>query len=193
MLQLAGMKTLMASLMIAALAAPAFAGPDFNSKSPRAGELSASPASSEIGPLDDVVFATNSTELTDSAYAQIETAARWLRGHREQRVVLEGYADSVGWQAYNEDLATRRAFVVRQHLIGRGVPADRIIMVVYGEENSIGGENVLDRRVVMYATKLAPKQIARASIDRKNALSAAWVQGKALLTETRPRVVIGSR
>ena len=193
MLQLTSMKTLMASLILAALAAPALAGPDFNSKSPRAGELSASPASSEIGPLDDVVFATNETLLGESAHAQIETAARWLKRHPRERIVLEGYADSVGWSAYNEDLATRRAFNVRQHLIGQGIAADRIIMVVYGEEGALGGENPLDRRVVMYATKLTPKQIARASIDRKNALSAAWVQGKALLTETRPRTVIGSR
>lgn len=187
------MKTLMASLMAFALATPAFAGPDFNSKSPRAGELSASPASSEIGPLDDVVFATNETLLGDAAHAQIETAARWLKRHRNERIVLEGYADSVGWSTYNEDLATRRAFNVRQHLIGQGIAADRIIIVVYGEEGAFGGENPLDRRVVMYATKLTPKQIARASIDRKNALSAAWVQGKALFTETRPRTVIGSR
>ena len=179
--------------MVAALAAPAVAGPDFSSKSPRGGGLAASPASSEIGPLDDVVFATNSTVLTESAYAQIDTAARWLKKHRNERVVLEGYADSVGMSLYNEDLATRRAFVVRQHLIGKGIAPDRIIMVVYGEEGAFSGENPLDRRVVMYSTKLAPKQIARASIERKNALSAAWVQGKALLTETRPRTVISTR
>jgi hypothetical protein len=193
MLQVTNMKTLMASLMALALATPAFAGPDFTSKSPRATELSASPASSEIGPLDDIVFATNSTEIFESSNAQIESAARWLRRHRDQRVVLEGYADSVGWAQYNEDLATRRAFVVRQHLIARGVPAEQIIIVVYGEEGAFGGENPLDRRVVMYATKLAPRQIARASIDKKNALSASWQQGKALLQETKPRTVIGTR
>jgi hypothetical protein len=82
---------------------------------------------------------------------------------------------------------------VRQHLIARGISPDRIIMVVYGEEHAYGGEYPLDRRVVMYSTKLAPKQIARASIDRKNALSAAWVDGRALMTETKPRTVIGTR
>jgi outer membrane protein OmpA-like peptidoglycan-associated protein len=187
------MKTLLASLMVAALAAPAAAGPDFSSRSPRAQPLAASPASSEIGPLDDVVFATNETLLSEASHAQIETAARWLKAHPSQRIVLEGYADGVGMAYYNEDLATRRAFNVRQHLIGQGVAADRIIMVVYGEEGAIGGDNVLDRRVVMYTTKLTPKQIARASFERKNALTAAWVQGRALMTETRPRTVIGTR
>lgn len=187
------MKTLLASILVAALAAPAVAGPDFTSRSPRAHSLAASPASSEIGPLDDIVFATNSTALFESSNAQIESAARWLKKHDGHKIVLEGYADSVGLDVYNEDLATRRAFVVRQHLIARGVPADRIIMVVYGEEGAYGGEDPLDRRVVMYATKLEPQQIARASIDRKNARSAAWIQGKALFTETKARTVISTR
>ena len=187
------MKTLLASILVAALATPAVAGPDFTSRSPHARPLAASPASSEIGPLDDIVFATNSTTLFESSDAQIESAARWLRNHDSQRVVLEGYADSVGMEAYNEDLATRRAFVVRQHLIARGVAPDRIIMVVYGEEGAYGGEYPLDRRVVMYTTKLSPQQIARASLDRKSALSAAWIQGKALFTETKARTVISTR
>jgi outer membrane protein OmpA-like peptidoglycan-associated protein len=187
------MKTLLASILVTVLAAPAVAGPDFTSRSPRAHSLSASPSSSEIGPLDDVVFATNSTQLFESSDAQIDSAAAWLRKHKNHRVVLEGYADSVGMALYNEDLATRRAFVVRQHLIARGISPERIIMVVFGEEGAYGGEYPLDRRVVMYTTKLTPQQIARASIDRKNALSAAWVQDKALFTETKARTVISTR
>lgn len=187
------MKTLLASLIVAAVAGPALAGPDFSVRSPRPRPLAASTATTEIGPLDDVVFATNSTRLTDAAFAQIETAARWLKTHRKQRVVLDGYADGVGMAIYNEDLATRRAFVVRQQLIANGVSPDRIIMVTYGEATALGGENPLERRVVLYATKLAPAQVARASIERKDALSASWTQGKTILTETKPRTVIGTR
>jgi outer membrane protein OmpA-like peptidoglycan-associated protein len=151
---------------------PAAAGPDFTSRSPRGHSLAASTGSSEIGPLDDIVFATNSTELFESSSLQIESAARWLRQHEHERIVLEGYADSVGLALYNEDLATRRAFVVRQHLIARGIAPDRIIMVVYGEEHAYGGEYPLDRRVVMYATKLSPKQIAR--VDRRKRAVGCW-------------------
>ena len=42
----------------------------------------------------------------------------------------------------------------------------------------------------MYMTKLDPEVIARASIDRKKALMAAWDQGDASMTETK-RPVIG--
>ena len=188
------MKTLIAAFLGCLVAAPAAAGPDFTSHSPRAHSLSASPASTEIGPLDDVIFATNSTRLTDAAITQIATAARWLRKNPGQRIVVEGYADSIGFEVYNEDLATRRADVVRQSLIGNGVSPDRIITVVYGEHVAIGGEHPLDRRVVMYATKLAPQQIASASFRHRDALSATWTNGKALFTETRAkRTVIGTR
>jgi outer membrane protein OmpA-like peptidoglycan-associated protein len=190
------MKTLLASLILAALTLPAAAGPDFTAPSPRGGSLSASPATSEIGPLDDVTFATGSTVLGDASRAQIETAARWLRRHGDQRIVLEGYADSVGMTAYNEDLATRRAFVVKQALVGHGVRPDRVVIVVYGETGANGGEDPLDRRVVMYATKLAPQQVATASIDQKHAITAVWTDDKAIFSETRGnrgRTVIGTK
>jgi len=180
-------------MIVAALAAPAAAGPDFTLPSPQARALAASPASSEIGPLDDVVFATDSTQLTDGAFAQIESAARWLREHDDHRLVLEGYTDDTGSFLYNEDLATRRAFMVRQHLMVVGISPDRIMMVVYGEQGAKGGENPLDRRVVLYATKLSPQQIAAASFDRKQALASFWRQDGVLVTETSARrgTVIG--
>lgn len=189
------MKTLLASLIVAALAAPAAAGPDFTTPSPRGGSLSASTGSSEIGPLDDIVFATNSTALFESAQTQIERAAKWLREHGDQRVVLEGYADGIGMAVYNEDLATRRAFIVKQALVGHGVSPDRVVIVVYGEATANGGENPLDRRVVMYATRLDPARVATASIDHKGALSATWTANKAIFTETsrNHRTVIGTR
>src|SRR5204862_7858838 len=133
------MKTLLASIITCALAAPAAAGPDFTTRTPRPDALAASPASSEIGPLDDVVFAHDSTALSEAALAQVTTAAHWLRKHPDQRIVLEGYTDSTGAAYYNEDLATRRAYMVRQHLIRLGVPADRVVVVIYGEAASLGG------------------------------------------------------
>lgn len=192
------MKTLLASLIVAAFVTPAAAGPDFTSHSPHGRPLAASPASSEIGPFDDVVFAHDSTVLTDSSMAQLESAAKWLRSHPRQRVVLEGYADATGLSIYNEDLATRRAFVVRQALVGHGISADRIVLVTYGEAAAIGAENPLDRRVILYATKLTPQKIAAASIDHKHALAASWTSGRAIFTETRgmrdrTTTVIGTR
>lgn len=190
-----GMKSL---LIVCALATPAFAGPDLTTHSPKAKPLAASSGTREIGPLDDVVFAHDSATLSDADFTQIAAAARWLNKHEDQRVVLEGYADSTGYFVYNEDLSTRRAFMVRQQLIANGVAPDRIIVAVYGELAALGGANPLDRRVVMYATKLSPRNVSAASLDKKLALSVTWTQGGALFTESRGKrgrttTVIGTR
>ena len=188
------MRSLLAVLFGCALATPAVAGPDFITPTPRTHELAASPSSSEIGPLDDVVFATDSTRLTEAARAQIAVAARWLHRNPDRRLVLEGYADEVGPEGYNAELAERRAFVVRQQLVAWGVDPQRIVMVVFGEEGADGGEQPLDRRVVMYGTKLAPQQVVTASFRVKRALSALWMRDRALFSETRDRrTIIGTR
>ena len=112
------MKTLI-GFVVLAITAPAVAGPDFTTRTPRGTPLSASDASRDIDPLEDVVFAHDSITLSESALAQIERAVPWLFKHPSHRVVIEGHADAVGWAIYNEDLATRRAEAVRQQLIAK--------------------------------------------------------------------------
>jgi outer membrane protein OmpA-like peptidoglycan-associated protein len=181
------MRTLLAILLIGAAALPAIAGPDFTTRTPRPQALAASSGTSAIDPLDDVVFEHDSAVLLDSGRAQVDAAARWLRHNPRQHVVLEGYADNLGYAIYNEDLATRRAQAVRAALIARGVHADRVVVVVFGESAARFDADPLDRRVVLYATRLAPQTIVRASLDRKQALTAVWTRGKAIYVESRTR------
>jgi len=180
------MKSLFASLLIAALASPAIAGPDFVTPTPKPRELAASTGTSEIGPLDDVVFDHDSYALLPVAMTQIERAARWLRSHPNHRLVLEGYADSTGSLDYNERLSTKRAEVVRDQLIRRGVGRDRIVVAVYGEHGATRGDHPLDRRVVMYASTLSADRLAQASIQRKQALTAMWQRGNTLVIRAQP-------
>lgn len=170
------MKTLLASLLIAAAASPALAGPDFVSKTPRPQEHAASNGTAQIDPVDDVVFTHNSEALIPSAISQIDRAAQWLKANPRHRIVLEGYASSLGAQVYNEDLATRRADLVRNHLIGQGISSDRIVLVIYGETGARPGGFPLDRRVVMWATEQPVAAIIDASEQRRNALSAIWTE-----------------
>ncbi len=181
------MKTLLASLLACALATPAVAGPDFITTSPRGGALTASPGTSEIGPLDDVVFEHDSSALAGSSIEQLDSAARWLRQHRSQRVVVEGYADSSGGTPYNQDLATRRAKVVRKELLDRGVARDRIVLAIYGETGARASAHPLDRRVVVWASTLPAEQLVASAFDRKQAIVAMWTRGRAVFTETRSR------
>lgn len=182
------MKTLLASLLIAATAAaPAVAGPDFVAGTHRTKPLAASEATTPILPSDDVVFEHNKFQLIDSARAQIETVAGWLQRHPRERIILEGHSDSIGTAAYNEDLAARRAEMVRMQLIGHGIPSDRIVVVIYGEARARRSPSPIDRRVVMHATTHAPESLAQRMLYRRGAVHVMWTQNNVLFTETRGR------
>lgn len=187
------MKSLLASLLVAALAAPAAAGPDFVAPTPQPRPLAASTGTSEIGPLDDVVFDHDSYALLPSSMTQIYRAARWLRANPRHRIVLEGYADSTGSNAYNEALSLRRAHAVRDQLIAAGVGRDRIVVAVYGEHGATRGDHPLDRRVVMYASTAPADWLARASLQRKQARTAMWHRGGTLVIRAEPAPQVSRR
>jgi len=65
-----------------------------------------------------------SKALDDLANLTIKTKAR---------LSITGYADQVGTENYNILLAERRAHVVMNYLVSRGVPSDNIELKVYGE------------------------------------------------------------
>lgn len=149
-------------------------GPDFVSAAPRARSLVASPAMNRIDPLDVVAFELDSTFLAGGSVAQVDAAAKWLRRHPGYKIVLEGHTDQIGRQLYNEDLSTRRMAAVRNRLLGWGIGADRIVMLTYGEREAIDPENPNDRRVVMFATKLAPQAVIAAQLEHRNVIVANW-------------------
>jgi outer membrane protein OmpA-like peptidoglycan-associated protein len=168
----------------------AAAGPDFHTTVPTR-PLAASDGTDLVTPEDDVVFHFDSAIPTDSGLAQIDSAARWLRRHPRQHIVVEGYADHTGTAAYNENLAEQRARTVRNTLVQRGVAADRIVVAVYGELFADPAGNPLDRRVVIYTSERPTRELAAYALDTKMALAATWIQGRE--TRTRGHGIVARR
>lgn len=189
------LKTILAGLVgVSLAAAPVLAGPDFTGPAAKAKPLAASAeATRMILPEDDVVFMNDSSALLDSAIQQIQTVARYMKKHPKLRIVLEGHANSLGTAAHNEDLATKRADMVRMHLIGNGISSDRIIVVVYGEAEAQPVPSPIDRRVVMFATEEAPGVVSRRLMRSQRALSVTWTNdpgpNPTLITETHGTIV----
>ena len=162
-------------------------GPDFVNAAPRRHidrALVASPdGPNRIDPYNVVPFQFDSAELTEAGLEEVNTAARWLKKHPGYKLVLEGHTDALGVAPYNEDLATRRMFVVRQHMLRHKIDSDRILMITFGEREAMDLENPLfsaDRKVVMYATRLVPAQVVAMVRENRPAIVASWTERGAM-------------
>ena len=179
------------AMIATGVASPALAGPDFITPD-RTNPLAASDARREQQPMDDIVFALDAADLGPTALTQLDAVARWLRAHPDNRVVIEGRADSSGTAAYNTDLAARRAQVAGNQLIADGVDPDRVVLVIYGENGARRQPDPLDRRVVMFATTAPLPQLVSAELDR-NAIEVTWTHLGTRLRETRGITPIARR
>jgi len=87
----------------------------------------------EVPELKSVYFDFDKASVRAEDVALLDQNAEWLKGN-ELLVLIEGHADERGTNEYNLALGERRAKAVRDHLVTKGVAADRINTVSYGEE-----------------------------------------------------------
>ena len=86
---------------------------------------------------DRVFFETDSSSLTAEAQATLDKQAAWLNQYSNYRILLEGHADERGTREYNIALGARRASVVVNYLVSRGVSAQRIVSKSFGKERPV--------------------------------------------------------
>ena len=86
---------------------------------------------------DRVFFESDSSELTQQARATLEKQAQWLRQYGNYAFTIEGHADERGTREYNIALGARRASVVVNYLVSRGVNAQRIQQKSFGKERPV--------------------------------------------------------
>ncbi|OAM77204.1 peptidoglycan-associated lipoprotein Pal [Devosia elaeis] len=86
---------------------------------------------------DRVFFTTDSSSLTTEAMATLDKQAQWLNQYGNYRIMIEGHADERGTREYNIALGARRASVVVNYLVSRGVNAQRITSQSFGKERPV--------------------------------------------------------
>jgi peptidoglycan-associated lipoprotein len=86
---------------------------------------------------DRVFFETDSSSLTSTATATLDKQAAWLNKYSNYRILLEGHADERGTREYNIALGARRASVVVNYLVIRGVNPGRIQSKSFGKERPV--------------------------------------------------------
>jgi prepilin-type N-terminal cleavage/methylation domain-containing protein len=100
--------------------------------------------------LNRVYFAFDSAVIEHDAEHDLDYVAFILEENPEVSLTLAGHTDLVGSNEYNDTLADRRADAVRDALIERGVPADRLTTRGFGESSPIDlilGRSLVNRRV----------------------------------------------
>ncbi len=90
--------------------------------------------------IPDVVlhFEFGKSALTDEARRTLESAiVKPASNVQGLTIALEGHADWIGTEAYNDRLGLARAETVKRYLTQQGFPIDRISVVSYGKREPV--------------------------------------------------------
>ncbi|WP_426196876.1 OmpA family protein [Massilia sp. DWR3-1-1] len=102
--------------------------------------------------IGDVLFDTDQARLKPDGVANVKKLADVLAQNPNRTVLIEGFTDSTGSAAHNQELSERRAGAVAAALTGTGVAANRVAMRGYGQtfpiaSNDAASSRQLNRRV----------------------------------------------
>jgi OOP family OmpA-OmpF porin len=108
----------------------------------------------EVLVLRGVNFAFDSSVLDAKAQGILNEAAEVIKASPNKRVVLSGWTDAKGTDAYNRGLSQRRAASVKTYLASQGVPESRMSAIGRGKsfkyDNSTEDGRYLNRRTEIY-------------------------------------------
>lgn len=116
--------------------------------------------------LGDVLFGTDQARLNAEGMRSAQKLAQVLQQNPQRTVLIEGFTDSTGATAHNQDLSDRRASAVRSALQELGVARERIATRGYGEAypmaaNDTAQNRQLNRRVEIVLSDDAGKIVNR--------------------------------
>jgi outer membrane protein OmpA-like peptidoglycan-associated protein len=96
--------------------------------------------------LRGVNFDFNKSDIRPDAAPILDQAAATLKEYGDVTVVVNGYTDSIGTDAYNERLSLRRAESVRAYLERRGVAAGRMTVKGFGKSDPVASNATAEGR-----------------------------------------------
>jgi outer membrane protein OmpA-like peptidoglycan-associated protein len=88
-----------------------------------------------------VTFAFNSSDLNSQFYPVLDKVAGTLGEYDKTVIEVAGHTDSVGSDAYNQQLSERRANSVAAYLSSRGVVRSRVVTIGAGEQHPVAGND----------------------------------------------------
>ena len=102
--------------------------------------------------FESVLFDVNKADLKPAANTTIRTLADFLKDNPQRKILVEGFTDNTGSDAYNLGLSQARADSVRHALVREGVEPSRIDTVGLGKAHPVSSNDspasrAMNRRV----------------------------------------------
>jgi len=82
-------------------------------------------------------FETGKSVIRDDSQPIIEELFKLVNGNPALKIIIHGHTDNVGTRASNQTLSEQRAASVKQALVSKGISADRIKAIGYGQDKPI--------------------------------------------------------
>lgn len=96
-------------------------------------------------PLNNLFFETAKYDIKPRSFPELNRLAEWI-GRYDLEIEIMGHTDDVGEEADNRLLSQNRADAVKEYLVGRGAPVDRIMATGFGEDQPIATNNTTEGR-----------------------------------------------
>lgn len=101
-------------------------------------------------------FGFDSAALSPEAQAVLDEQAVIMEKDSKVQLVITGYTDSTGPEEYNQGLSERRADAAKEYLVSKGVAADRLKAIGYGETRPIAPNDTTEGRAQNRRIELIP-------------------------------------
>lgn len=95
----------------------------------------------------DVKFFPNDATVVESWEPMLDSLAVYLQQNERLEVLLRGYSDNTGTEAYNVGLSRQRAVEIKKRLIARGISDYRIEIEAKGTADPIGDNSTYEGRI----------------------------------------------
>ena len=86
----------------------------------------------------DIKFFPNDATIVDSWLPVIDEVVTYLEENERRGVLLTGYSDNHGTEAYNMGVSRQRAMEVKKALVARGIQESRIDIEARGDADPVG-------------------------------------------------------
>ena len=87
--------------------------------------------------IEGAEFEFDSARLRRDEIQKLDEVVSFAEKYRNAQLEADGHTCSIGTEAYNQGLSERRAESVKAYLVRKGVAADRITAVGFGETRPI--------------------------------------------------------